>query len=314
MLAHTVLKVCLTFDVDLVDYVADWRTMNEFESAIPQIIAILQQHSNMHTTWFIRLDSQIQSIWGKADYFFLRYGLLLSWLRENGHEIAWHPHCYVQAEGRWEQNVDVSSILDELTKYALVAQSYGLRSVRMGWGFHTNETMRLLADLGFAVDSSAIPRPRYQWEETEKDWTLTPVVPYFPSKSDYRVPGQPRLPILEVPMSCTEVRASYDKGRVIRYLNLAYHPDIFLSSLENWMRDHKHLVTITHPYELMPCDVDHGLLSFAFNVLEENILAIEQLSNVSGVAVEFLTLSEMAGIFAQRYMYMQEADPSMEPS
>jgi DNA gyrase subunit B len=31
-----------------------------------------------------------------------------------GHEAGWHPHCYTKKDGRWIQNIDEKSILDEL--------------------------------------------------------------------------------------------------------------------------------------------------------------------------------------------------------
>jgi hypothetical protein len=250
----------------------------------------------VRTTWFVRLDAQVESLWGSADHFFRQYESLLGGLRKDGHEVGWHPHCYVEAEGRWKQNVDETTVLDELRRYAPVAQSYGVRSVRMGWGFHTNRTMRLLADEGFAIDSSAIPRPRYEWEETAKDWTQTPHEPYFPSVPDYRVPGRPELSILEVPMSVTHVEAPYDSERVLRYLNLAYHPRLFREPLKHWLEEHSHLVTITHPYELAHRDEPHGLLAFDLEAFELNLLAIREVAAEQGKTVSFMTINKFADI------------------
>ena len=159
--------------------------------------------------------------------------------------------------------------------------------------FHCNETMKLLSDAGFESDSSAIPRPHYKWEETYKDWTITPSVPYYPCKSDYRKPGEPSLPILEIPMSVIQVRAPYDTEYVLRYLNLAYHPSLFEAPLRAWLSRYSHLITVTHPYELAG-GRQHGLLSFNIEAFIENILKIKEVADQKDYMVNFLTISEFA--------------------
>jgi hypothetical protein len=289
-----VIKACLTFDIDLVEYAAGWRTVNEFDVAVPNILATLRRNPEVRTTWFVRLDDQIRLTRGSADYFFRQYSSLLDELRRDGHEIAWHPHCYRQVAGEWKQNVDEDSVIEELRGNAPVARDYGLRSVRMGWGFHTNRTMRLLADLGFEVDSSAIPRPQYGWEETQKDWSPTPNEPYFPAVSDYRVPGRPELPILEVPMSVTHVPAPYDGEHVLRYLSMSYHPHLLRTPLKDWLARHSHLITITHPYELVENEKPHGLLAFDPGAFESNLRAVREVADEQGKTVSFLTVSKFA--------------------
>ncbi len=295
-----IISVCLTFDVDLADYTETWRTTNEFAKAIPEILTILERYPEVRTTWFIRLDQQVRSIWGYADHFFREYKSIINELIDSGHEIGWHPHCYIQAGGNWKQNVEEAMILEELSLDAPLAQSYGLKCVRMGWGFHTNKTMCLISDLGFDVDSSAIPRPQYIWEETKKDWTLTPLEPYFPSESDYRVPGRPDLSILEVPISVTHVKAPYDLETVLRYINLAYSPDLLRKPLEDWLKQHNHLITITHPYELLPRDKVHGLLAFDMNAFEQNLNTVRELAQMQVGSISFLTISEFANLHWER--------------
>ncbi len=293
-----ILKICVTFDVDFTDYLIEGKSdVEEFESIIPSLLSLLEKERGFKATWFIRLDSQMEALYGQPDYIFHRYRQELHHLSLTGHEIGWHPHFYVKGEGDWRQSVRTEEILDELIRYAPMALSYGTKSVRMGWGFHTNETMRLLADLCFLIDSSAMPRPKYPWEEAKKDWTLTPVVPYFPSEKDYRVPGKPNLPILEIPMSVAPVKAPYDIEQVIRYINLAYHPDLLRGPLEYWLREHSHLITITHPYELLSKGESHGLLAFNLKAFERNLEMIKGIADEKGVLVSFLTLCEFATIY-----------------
>jgi hypothetical protein len=304
-----VLKICVTFDVDFTDYLTDGKSdIDEFESIFPSILSVLEKEKGFKATWFIRLDSQLEALYGQPDYILHRYGKELDCLSLAGHEIGWHPHFYVKGEGGWRQNLEAAKIMDELIQYTPLAQSYGMKSVRMGWGFHTNETMRLLADLRFLIDSSAIPRPRYRWEESEKDWTLTPVVPYFPSESDYRVPGKPGLPILEIPMSVAPIKAPYDTEQVMRYINLAYHPDLLRGPLEYWLREYSHLITVTHPYELFSKGESHGLLAFDLRAFEQNLQMIKAIAGEKGISVSFLTLCKFAT------MYEGENHASLKPA
>lgn len=270
-----------------------WGT-DEFEAIFPSLRLIFERQRDCKTTWFFRLDDQIKDFFGQPDYLIQKYEKEIQSLYQDGHEIGWHPHFFIYTGGKWRQNKEVIDLMEELVRHAPLAQSYGFRSVRMGWGHHTNETMRLLSDLGFAVDSSAIPRPQYAWDETYKDWVSTPVTPYFPSTSDYRVPGEPALPILEIPMSVTHIEAPYDTERVLRYINLAYHPERLKRPLEHWMKRYPHMITITHLDELFPREKAHGLLAFDLNALEQNLKAIQEMAEKRKTTVSFLTLREFA--------------------
>jgi hypothetical protein len=302
------LKVCVTFDVDFADYIGGAAVVDEMSQSLDCIATTFLKKKNWKATWFIRLDARIEALYGSPDYIFRRYATKFEELVRAGHEIGWHPHSYAKSNGQWKQNIDVPTLVNELERYAPLAKSYGLQAVRMGWGFHTNETMRLLADLGFTIDSSAIPRPQYEWEESTKNWTVTPNHPYFPSEADYRLPGHPRLPIIEVPISVTRVVAPYDSGPVLRYINPAYHSTLFREPLANWLKQHTHLVTITHPYELMPKPEPHALLSFSFTAFEQNLCAIEELSQTQDRAVSFMTISNFADTGKQSYAESKSTD------
>jgi hypothetical protein len=75
-------------------------------------------------------------------------------------------------------------------------------------------------------------------------------------------------------MTTLPVPAPYDTQEVIRYLNLAYHHDIFRQSLAavDW-QSLPVVTTITHPYELLPRvgGEPHGLLAFSLEVFERNL-------------------------------------------
>ena len=287
--------VCVTFDVDYSDYIYG-QNEDEFSIILHYCDLFHAKLPHIKFTFYLRLDRHMGNMWGSPDYIFRKYGKEITTLKERGHEIGWHPHIYGKIEGQWKQNTNVSEVIDELKHLIPLAHGYGLKTVRMGWGFHSNETMRLLADSGFLSDSSAMPRPKYEWEETYKDWTTSPDVPYWPSVSDYRIPDRFALPIMEIPMSVIHVKAPYDKGTVLRYINPAYHSRLFGKSVKQWIASHKPLITVTHPYELEG-GRRHGLLSFDVNVFINNVLGIGKVMESQGCNADFTTISKFADLW-----------------
>ncbi len=287
--------ICLTFDVDLVGHAAGDAAVDEFSKAIPSMLAMFDRHPSWTATWFVRLDDQIAATFGNPAAIVERHSSLLTDLRARGHEVGWHPHSYTRgADGSWRQNTDDAMVADELSRLAPLARQHGCRVVRCGWGFHTNRTMHVVAGAGFAIDSSAIPRPRYRWETSVKDWTTTPPTPYYPSVSDYRVAGEPALPILEVPMAVATVAAPTDTEIVLRYVNPAFHRAVFAPAVDAWWQSHDHVVTITHPYEISAAGYADALISYEPGVLEANIALLETQARQTDRPVAFMTLSNFA--------------------
>lgn len=288
------LIVCITFDIDLVDYVGDWKLINEFETVLPTLLPLFKRFPKWKSTWFIRLDKQIESLFDEVDYLFIRYADEIAHLRRIEHEIGWHPHCYRLKDEKWCQNTDVSKILEELKFCIPYVKKYGIKTIRMGWGWQHNRVLALLESEGFEIDSSAIPRPKYKWEETKKDWSITPKFPYFPSFNDYRIPGEPHRNILEIPMSVTQISAPYDTQKVERYINLSFYSSMLEKPLVRWIKDFSILVSITHPYELVQNNNSHPLISHSIDTFKKNVKVIESLAQKFNKEVEFVTISELA--------------------
>jgi hypothetical protein len=261
--------------------------------AVPALLDILDERRRP-ATWFVRLDAHTRAVHGDAEFIFRRHAGIISRLRARGDEIGWHLHSYRHSDGHWKPDTDVQAVLADLAAHAPLARARGMRAVRMGWGFHTNETMHFIADVGFAIDSSAIPRPRYPWDEGTKDWAITPLMPYRPSAADYRVPGEPSLPIVEIPMSVSAIAAPDDTQDVLRYVNPAFTPHAFADPVRRWFGTHDLLVTVTHPYELLPRRSPHSLLAGSLDAFAVNLDAIAASAESSGMSAAFVTLSEMA--------------------
>lgn len=262
--------VCCTFDVDFTDYVGNAQ-QDELETAFPLIREVLEQFPEIKTTWFIRIDSQVEAIYGSALYAFEKHAEKINWLRENGHEIGWHHHAYRQNGTTWEQETDESAICTNLLIYGSLARSKNITAARMGWGQHTNASMEVIAALGFQCDSSAVPRPKYSWDKTVRDWSITGQEPYYPSAADYRITGEPHLPLLELPMSTVPLPLPGDtQPDVIRYINAAYHPEVFSRAMENC--GNAITILITHPYECIARSGNkHEALAFDVQALHTNL-------------------------------------------
>jgi hypothetical protein len=264
------LIAALTFDVDCQTYTGTtYEPMrDELEVALATLGPVFERHPDWRATWFLRIDPDVDLFSAQSE--------LLETLVRRGHALGWHYHGPTA----------------RTAEYCRRARRHGLEVSRIGFGRGSNRVFRTLSDAGFKIDSTAIPRPRYPWTKRGVDWTGSPDRPYHPSIADYRLPGQPAVDLLEIPISCTTITAPHDSQTVVRYLNPAYHPPVFRSGLERWVTDHDHLVTITHPYELVN-GRSHELLAFDASALEENVMSIESIAARSG-GCEFITLQEMA--------------------
>lgn len=274
----------ITFDTDFADYIDNSNHFDEMDEAFDGIKDILGRHPAIKTTWFIRIDGQIEQIYGSADHLYNKHLDKINWLKDNGHSIGWHHHSYKKNEaGNWVQNTDEDVIVSEIDKYGQIAISKGMDMCRMGWGFHTNKTLQLVDAFGFRIDSSAIPRPNYKWDMSVKDWQTTSQDWYYPSVQDYRIPGEDHLSILEAPMSTVVLPTPTDtEENVMRYINPAYHEEYFNKAI-NGIKDIDKIITITHPYELIHNKGRHTLLSFNMNAFENNLKYAESMGYIFSV-------------------------------
>lgn len=252
-------------------------------------------------TWFVRCDGQIGREHGDPAYLLREYRDWWDRRLEAGDQVAWHPHLYRRDDGEWIQETDTGRLeRDLVSSFAAFGDAgYSSSAVRVGEAYQTNETMRVLSDLGLRADSSAIPGRRRDDGCKSFDWETTPNGPYRPSGSDYRVAGSPALPIWEIPMNTVATRASYDREPLCRYVNVAFVPGLLDEGLASFVAEHDVLVTITHPFELMPeffrdDELDaHPLLAFTPRAVVDNVGAIARAAELSGKRFRFVTFDEI---------------------
>lgn len=286
---------CHTFDLDYANYTQDhWALIDEF-NIVENVLLPYLDAENIKATWFVRIDKKIGLDFGSPDALFKTHAKTIEKLRLGGHDIAWHLHSYIQDQGKWKQNCNEDTILQEMTEMLPLVKQYNLDIFRMGWAFMTNNIMAFLADNNFKIESSAIPRPSYPWDMTQKDWEISTHAKYYPSKTDYRIPSPTSaLPILEIPMSTFPIPSPTDQETgIIRYCNFSFFNDALKEPLKTWIQNNHSLITISHPYEFVKGN-KHALISFSFDEFKKNIQSLKSITKSLGLDLFQTTLSEEA--------------------
>ena len=266
-------KAFLTFDVDHTSYISG-NNLDEISLLQNELMNYFDHNKQLGATWFIRIDSQIEKLYNSSEYLLTEHKLFWEYLKEHGHKLGWHHHAYVSEAGVWKQNTNEDVIVEEIKKYGKIALANGLDICRMGWGYHTNRTVKEINNLGFKLDSSAIPRPKYKWELSEKDWSTTGQKPYFPSNADYRIQKEEHTNTIQVPINTVTLELPKDTDKEVkRYINPAYYHTYFKECILNYDKNENlnSLVLISHPYELIRSNEKHELIAFDFEVFKQNI-------------------------------------------
>ena len=182
---------------------------------ISEGIEILRQHlmssslsndlRSLPITWLLRSDRQIHEMYGDPAYCLTKFERIWDSERALNSELGWHPHLYRWNDeiGEWLPFLGACDDLQILSEcLAALRQHCEITAVRTGWDYHSNDLMNLFDASGLKVDASALPGCSqiglwfYDWRSTGRD-------PYYPSKTDYRIPGnedEESLSILEMPV------------------------------------------------------------------------------------------------------------------
>ena len=253
-------------------------------------------------TWFIRADGQLKSILGTAAYLLERYEDFWATLREAGHELAWHPHLYRQprSDAPAEMITDQNEAEEELRSlWSEVEGALPCNSFRNGEGWHTPQTYTAVEELGFRCDSTAIPG-RAGRNGHPMRWEGAPNEAYYPSISELCESG-PERQMLELPMNTWMVQAPYDDAPKLRYINPAWHPEIFADAVENWentrkISSHKMSiwVMIFHPDEVFGGRQKDHLYARSREALSTNLLSFQESLQRSNIDFEWVTIADAA--------------------
>jgi hypothetical protein len=309
-----------------------WRGMLEGIPALKTQVAGVRDDAGRAPvfTWHLRADEQIRTLQGSYAWVAETHGDLVTALRASGDEIGWHPHFWRHDPGldRWYQEIiDDAWQLEMLRAAHAALLGAGIRpkSVRMGWDFHSAETLAELAALGVRTDLSALPGMRTvhgvppRRSENLYDWFDAPERPYHPSAANHQRRargGEATLPILEVPIFVAHDRfwglaAAAQLARKTRrsgplldallrpsyFINVTARPNLFrplVRALRLALRDRERtppvFATYFHPDELLP---DQRTL-YASGHVTENLRALLAAIRAEGAQPLFLTSDEAA--------------------
>ncbi len=276
-----------------------WRGVEE---GIPKILETLKDYQDangrsIRYSWFVRCDRQLEGLYGDPGYLFKQYHALWNERKGEGDEIAWHFHPYdhdyslMNNEAQLVKDLKMSYLNDDFKRY-------GINASRIGRAFCSNAIIAELCSLGIKVDSTALPGRKRKDKVNSLDWEISSQAPFFPSGSDYRIPGKDQTDLLEIPMSMIETKASYDKEPLKRYMNLTFKNEVINNSLRKHVRDEDLLVSIMHPSEVIASQT-HPLLSFDKGEIKRNIEVILSEAGKNGRKVNFITISDVLDLVKQ---------------
>jgi hypothetical protein len=302
--------ICLTIDTDpdgLNTHDPDRHTLawDGLHFAIEHFHAVLPE---IPLTWYVRADGQLERAYGSVSYLLDTYADFWRQALTRGDELGWHPHLYT-IEPESKIITDSAQAVTELSRiWQLTKDSeFPLPTFRMGEAWHTTETLNLLEQLGFQVDSTAIPGRDDSASGHPRNWSGTPNHPYYPSKNDVRIASVGAIhesplhrdntySVLEVPMNSWYFKASYDPMPKLRYMNPCIHSGLWQQGLNWWeanLPDHQlHIWNlILHPAEAMPHDKPDMLYAYSLDVIWENLQALVKRIEKRGDTASYTTIN-----------------------
>jgi len=301
MISGNIFYIVTSVDVDEDDYdrikkkrkTVQWLGV---EKGVPLILKKLGKYrdstnNEIKYTWFVRCDKQLEILYGRGDYLLHKYIGLLRERFNSDDEIAWHAHLYDHDLSILQ---DEKRLLADIQEFYKLFKSHSLHqdSSRIGRAYCSNHIIKALFKSGIQVDSTAMPGRKRNDEINKFDWETTPLHPYYPSKSDYRIPGKDHFKILEVPFSMIKTMTSYDKKPINRYVNLSFKNSIIKKSLSSFITRNNLLITILHPSELI-LKKEHPILSFNIDDVKKNIELILYQCDKLGKKVNFITIHKL---------------------
>lgn len=276
-----------------------WTAVDDVCPRIADVLArtIGDDGSSATATWFVRSDDRVAAAHdGHAGWLVEHLKPLLTARQSAGDCVGWHPHIEAKNGQGWHNAASTTAMPGILQRGAAAFRALGFEPdcTRMGGNAGSRDILSTLEELGVRVDSSAMPGRARQDQSFEFDWTTTPTEPYRPSRSDYRLPGDPAHAITEVPLTMLPIKAPYDRAPVTRYVDLSFRNEFLAPALETMMANAAQLVTIMHPATLFPSPTPHGLLAHSFDAFERNLETLFGQAHKLGRSIRFGTLDKVS--------------------
>lgn len=197
----------------------------------PEMVAFLQARrdrlsavsgAQVKFNWNLRMDPQIEHVYGDAGWVFDRYANEIKTVRASGDCIGLHVHTWRPGR-RWFRGIWIADYEDEdWIKHCLRLglETYkahlgdGPAVMSFGDGFMHGVALPLMQEYGVRTDISMNPgvlaKSSVGKGETSKgmtpDYTKTPHLPFQPSTEDFRVPGATNYSVWEIPVTTGRVK------------------------------------------------------------------------------------------------------------
>ena len=287
-------KIFLTFDLDPdYSFIKKNRPKDTWlgiEFGVRKIMDELFKHfkKKIKTTWFIRIDQEIENKYGEMNYIYNKYENIFRHIYKNSGVVGIHPHLVKKNKtGDWVLEKNEQLNVDHLQKILNSAKKlkYLDKDIfRIGGSHFSKKIFNFMLKNNIKVDSTSFPcRDDFVW----KDFPKFPH--YFEKK--HKIPNKfydRSKSIIEVPVTIFDVKADYDRQEYVRYFDLTFKSIIFKKALSTLNTNSKFFVSLSHPGNLVEkLKIKHGLLSFGTKNYMTNLKLFIKKLKLRGYKYEF---------------------------
>lgn len=163
------LPIVLSIDVEpddrTVRHPVDWRGFEEsfelFQGLRKQLEA--RTGNPVHFSWFVRMDPQIETVYGDCSWAARRYRALFDMIEGHGDELGLHVHSWrwSEADADWVAEYGDQQWVETCVRKSAAAfhESFKrpCRSFRFGDHWMSEATIQLLEELGIRYDLTLEP-------------------------------------------------------------------------------------------------------------------------------------------------------------
>lgn len=198
-----------------------WRGFELMCELIGRIRPALEDATShpVHWNWFLRMDPQIERIYGTSEWVASTYWKQLELLSSHGDTVGLHTHAtrWREDQGFWEIDYENQDWINQCVEmsFETFEACFGepCRHHRFGDRFLNNDILALAEQLGARVDlttepgepSTALFQAGIRISGFLPDYTMVPRVPFRPSIEDFRYPGKSATrSIWMLPLSATD--------------------------------------------------------------------------------------------------------------
>ena len=240
-----------------------WHGFERSEAVIERWREAMERATGreVHITWLLRMDPQIEQVYGSPQWCFENYAGRLERIARQGDEIGLHVHTYRWNSGNNEWVVDLSSQdwVEHCVElgYQAFTGALGLppRSFSMGSSWLNQPTVRKLEDLGILYDMSLLQGVGSasiskvvgsgQAIGTMPDCSTLSGPPFRPSLEDFTTPDPTRregiwlIPVctgaFQYPLWRRALRGRRHDASSPEKLSLGLGPSLFGSGFNQWL-------------------------------------------------------------------------------